>query len=122
MDFLTSNGLLMDTTRQKKIGRLIQKDMSEMFQREVKELALGALVTVTVARVTPDMGIARVYLSIFPPNRKDEVFDNIKKHTSQIRYLLGQRTGKQLRIIPELEFYIDDSLDYIDNIDRLLKE
>lgn len=112
----------MDTTRQKKIGRLIQKDMSEMFQREVKELALGALVTVTVARITPDLGIARIYLSIFPPNRKDEVFNNIKEHGSQIRYLLGQRAGKQLRIIPELEFYIDDSLDYIDNIDRLLKE
>jgi ribosome-binding factor A len=112
----------MDTTRQKKIGRLIQKDMSEMFQREVKELAMGSLVTVTVARVTPDLGGARVYLSIFPPNRKEEVYENIKKHASQIRFTLGQRAGKQLRVIPELEFFIDDSLDYIDNIDKLLKE
>jgi ribosome-binding factor A len=112
----------MDTTRQKKIGRLIQKDMSEMFQREVKELTIGSLVTVTVARVTPDLGVARVYLSIFPPNRKEEVFENIKKHASHIRFTLGQRAGKQLRVIPELEFYIDDSLDYIDNIDKLLKE
>lgn len=112
----------MDTTRQKKIGRLIQKDMSEMFQKEVKELALGSLVTITVVRVTPDLGIARVYLSIFPPQRKEEVFNNIKDHNSQIRYTLGQRAGKQLRVIPELEFYIDDSLDYIENIDRLLKE
>jgi len=112
----------MDTTRQKKIGRLIQKDMSEMFQREVKELSLGSLVSVTVARVTPDLGIARIYLSIFPSERKEEVFNNIKQHTSQIRFTLGQRVGKQLRVIPELEFYIDDSLDYIDNIDRLLEE
>jgi ribosome-binding factor A len=112
----------MDNTRQKKIGRLIQKDMSEMFQREVKELTLGALVTVTVARVTPDLGIARVYLSIFPTERKEEVFNHINDHASQIRFTLGQRAGKQLRVIPGLEFYIDDSLDYIDNIDRLLKE
>ena len=112
----------MDTTRQKKIGRLIQKDMSEMFQREIKELSLGSLVSVTVVRVTPDLGIARVYLSIFPSERKEEVFNNIKQHNSQIRFTLGQRTGKQLRVIPELEFFIDDSLDYIDNIDRLLKE
>ncbi|PWE00525.1 30S ribosome-binding factor RbfA [Marinilabilia rubra] len=112
----------MDTTRQKKIGRLIQKDMSEMFQREVKEFSLGSLVSVTVVRVTPDLGIARVYLSIFPPDRKDEVFNNIKQHASQIRFTLGQRAGKQLRVIPDLEFYIDDSLDYIDNIDRLLNE
>lgn len=93
-----------------------------MFQREVKELSLGSLVSVTVVRVTPDLGIARVYLSIFPSERKDEVFNNIEQHASQIRFNLGQRAGKQLRVIPELEFYIDDSLDYIDNIDRLLKE
>ncbi len=112
----------MDTTRQKKIGRLIQKDMSELFQREVKEVTVGALVSVTVVRVTPDLGIARVYLSIFPTDRKEEVYKTIVEHTSQIRFALGKRAGKQLRVIPELEFYIDDSLDYIDNIDRLLKE
>ncbi|MFO8002086.1 MAG: 30S ribosome-binding factor RbfA [Marinilabilia sp.] len=112
----------MDTTRQKKIGRLIQRDISEMFQREVKELTLGSMVSVTVVRVTPDMAIARIYLSIFPPARKEEVFNHIREHNSQIRYTLGQRAGKQLRIIPELEFFIDDSLDYIDNIDRLLNE
>jgi len=112
----------MDSTRQKKIGRLIQKDMSEMFQREVKEVTAGALVSVTVVRVTPDLGIARVYLSIFPTDRKQEVYEKIKEHASQIRFALGKRAGKQLRVIPELEFFIDDSLDYIDNIDRLLQE
>ena len=112
----------MDTTRQKKIGRLIQRDMSEMFQREVKELTRGSMVSVTVVRVTPDLAIARIYLSIFPSDRKDEIFNHIKENNSRIRYSLGQRAGKQLRIIPELEFYVDDSLDYIDNIDRLLND
>ncbi len=112
----------MDSTRQKKIGRLIQKNMSEMFQREIKEMALGSLVSVTTARVTPDLGIARIYLSIFPSERKDEVYNHINEHASQIRYTLGQRVGKQLRVIPELQFYIDDSLDYLDNIDRLLND
>jgi ribosome-binding factor A len=113
---------IMDTTRQKKIGRLLQKDFSDMFQKEIKAFALGSLVSVTVVRVTPDLGIARVYLSIFPAERKDEVFEHIKKHRSEIRFALGKRVGKQLRIIPDLEFYIDDSLDYIDNIDRLLND
>ncbi|MFW6043815.1 MAG: 30S ribosome-binding factor RbfA [Marinilabiliaceae bacterium] len=112
----------MDTTRQKKIGRLIQQDMSEMFQREIREMAMGSMVSVTLVKVTPDLAIARVYLSIFPSDRKEEVFNHIKENNSTIRYTLGKRAGKQLRIIPELEFYIDDSLDYIDNIDRLLNE
>jgi len=112
----------MDSTRQKKIGRLIQKDMSEMFQREVKELVQGTMVTVTVVRVTSDLGIARIYLSIFPGDKKEEVFNSITQNASRLRYVLGTRVGKQLRVIPELEFYIDDSLDYIDNIDRLLNE
>jgi len=93
-----------------------------MFQREVKEVTAGALVSVTVVRVTPDLGLARVYLSIFPTDRKQEVYEKIKEHASQIRFALGKRACKQLRVIPELEFFIDDSLDYIDNIDRLLQE
>jgi ribosome-binding factor A len=112
----------MDSTRQKKIGRLLQKDISEMFQRELKELVLGSLVSVSVVRVTPDLGLARIYLSIFPPDKKEEVFNNLVEHTSRVRYALGRRVGKQLRIIPELEFFQDDSLDYLENIDRLLKE
>ncbi len=112
----------MDSTRQKKIGRLIQKEMSEIFQREVREIIMGTMVSVTVARITSDLSVAKVYLSIFPPQNKEEVYKNIVKHASAIRYTLGQRVGKQLRVIPELQFYIDDSLDYIENIDSLLKE
>jgi ribosome-binding factor A len=111
----------MESTRQKKIGKLLQRDLSEMFMREAREYTLGAMVSVTVVRVTADLSIARVYLSIFPTNKKDEVFNNITENTSKLRYFLGQRVGKQLRVIPELQFFVDDSLDYIDNIDRLLK-
>lgn len=112
----------MDSTRQKKIGRLIQKEMSEIFQREVREIVMGTMVTVTVARVSPDMGLAKIYLSIFPPQNKEEVFKSIISHGSSLRYMLGQRVGKQLRVIPDLQFFIDDSLDYIEKIDGLLKE
>lgn len=112
----------MDTTRQKKINRLLQKEISELFQKEVKEVALGVLVTVTVVRISPDLGQAKVYLSLFPTNNIKEVFENIIEHTPNIRFALGKRVGKQMRIVPELKFFLDDSLDYLENIDRLLKE
>ncbi len=111
----------MESTRQKKIGKLLQRDLSEMFQREAKEFTHGAMVSVTVIRVTADLSIAKVYLSIFPTGKKEEVFSIINENANKLRYFLGQRVGKQLRVIPELHFFIDDSLDYIDNIDRLLK-
>ena len=111
----------MESTRQKKIGKLLQRDISEMFQREARDHTKGAMVSVTVVRVTTDLSIAKVYLSIFPTGKKEEVFEHITENASQLRYFLGQRVGKQLRVIPELHFFIDDSLDYIDNIDRLLK-
>lgn len=112
----------MDSTRQKKISRLIQKELSEVFQRDVREATLGTMVSVTTARVSPDLGLAKVYLSIFPGEQKATVFSAIKEHQVKIRHLLAQRVGKQLRVIPELHFYIDDSLDYLENIDRLLKD
>ncbi len=93
-----------------------------MFQREVQELAQGSLVSVTAVRVTSDMSIARVYLSIFPGDKKNDIFNNIVEHTSRVRYALGKRVGKQLRIIPGLEFFMDDSLDYLEHIDQLLNE
>jgi len=112
----------MESTRQKKIGKLLQRDLSEMFQREAREFALGTMVSVTVVRVTADLSIAKVYISIFPTGKKDDVFNNILENASTLRYMLGQRVGKQLRVIPELHFFIDDSLDYIDNIDKLLND
>lgn len=112
----------MDTTRQNKISRLIQKDIAEILQREGQELFRGIMVSVTSVRISPDLSIARVYLSIFPSEKGTETLKEIKTHQSRIRGLLGLKVGKQLRIVPQLDFHIDDSLDYIDNIDRLLKE
>ena len=110
----------MDSTRQKKIGRLVQKEMGEIFRSEVREIIMGTMVSVTTARVTSDLGVAKIYISIFPTEHKDEVFESIRQNNSTIRFLLGKRVGKQLRVIPELQFYIDDSLDYAENIDNLL--
>lgn len=112
----------MDTTRQNKVSRLVQRELSEIFQREVSDILLGTMVSVTTTRISPDMGNAKVYLSIFPTGNKAAVFKNIEKDSSRIRFLLGKRVGKQMRIIPELQFFIDDSLDYAQRIDELLKD
>lgn len=109
----------MDTTRQQKINRLIQKELSELFRKETAQMR-GVLVTVSTVRVTPDLGLAKVYLSIFPSEQGKEILANIKNSVKTLRYELGQKVGKQLRVIPELAFYLDDSLDYLENIDRLL--
>lgn len=111
----------METTRQSKISRLIQKDLSELFQRECREFCIGSMVSVTVVRISPDLSVAKVYLSIFPSGKAQEVIDAIQKGTSQIRFNLGKKVGKQLRIVPELKFFVDDSLDYAENINDLLK-
>jgi len=112
----------MESTRQKKISRLLQRELSEIFMKEAKALTLGTMVSVSKVRVSPDLGLARAYVSIFPSNKKDEVFAEIDKQTSGVRRHLGMRVGKQLRIVPNLQFFVDDSLDYIDNIDRLLND
>lgn len=109
----------MDTTRQQKINRLIQKELSEIFRKETQQMR-GVLVTVSAVRVTPDLGLAKVYLSIFPSENGKEILKNIKESVKTLRYNLGLKVGKQLRVIPELVFYLDDSLDYVENIDRLL--
>ena len=110
----------METTRQQKINRLIQKELGEIFLIETKQLK-GVLVSVSRVRVSPDLGLAKAYLSIFPSQEGEAIIKNIKASAKTIRYDLGQRIGKQVRVIPELAFYIDDSLDYIENIDKLLR-
>ena len=81
---------------------------------------MGKMISVTTVRVSPDLAIAKSYISIFPTENRREVLKQVRIANPRIRGLLGRRVGKQLRVVPELEFYIDDSLDYIDNIDRLL--
>lgn len=111
----------MESTRQSKISRLIQKELAEIFQKASRELFQGKMISVTTVRVTSDLSLARVYLSIFPSEKGSEMLSEIKQISPKIRFELGKKTGKQLRVIPALEFFIDDSLDYIDHIDSLLK-
>ena len=114
----------METKRQNKIARLIQKEMSEIFLGMTRQMhnTLDTLVTVTVVRVSPDLSVAKIYLSIFPSEKSQELLEFIRSKSVPIRHDLSQRTRFQLRIVPELSFFLDDSLDYIDHIDQLLKE
>lgn len=109
----------MESTRQQKIARLIQKELCDIFQQQTKAMP-GILVSVSAVRISPDMSICRVYLSIFPSERSAEIIANINNNTKQVRFELGNRVRHQLRIIPELKFFVDDSLDYIEHIDELL--
>lgn len=111
----------METTRQNKISRLIQKELSEIFLLQTKSMN-GVLVSVSAVRISPDMSIARVYLSVFPSGWSQEIVKNINDNMKSIRYELGTRVRHQLRIIPELKFFVDDSLDYAERIDELLKK
>ena len=109
----------METTRQQKVNSVLQKDLAEILLREV--VVPNTMVSVTSVNITPDMSIARVNLSIFATNDKTAVLKQIQTKKSEIRYLLGERVKNQLRIVPDLQFFIDDSLDRIDRIDELLK-
>lgn len=111
----------MDSVRQNKVSRLIQRDLSEMFQKECKEYTEGAMVSVTTVRVSPDLSYAKVYLSIFPSDLVEKTMAMLNEKNKAIRFVLGKKVGKQMRIIPELRFFVDDSLDYIERIDQLLK-
>ena len=110
----------METTRQNKIARLLQKELSEIFLLQTKAMP-GVLVSVSDVRISTDMIIARVYLSVLPSDKSEEMVKNINNNMKSIRFELGTRVRHQLRIIPELKFFVDDSLDYIEKIDALLK-
>jgi ribosome-binding factor A len=111
----------MESIRQNKISKLIQKELAEIFRSESRSLFGGAFITVTVVRVSPDLGVAKVYLSIMGNNSK-AALKMVIDQTKVIRKLVGLKVGKQLRVIPELHFYIDDSLDYAMKIEELLKK
>ena len=111
----------MQETRQNRISRLLQKELATIFQSQTRMMH-GVMVSVTRVRVSPDVSICTAYLSIFPSDKGEEMLKNIIANDKAIRYDLGQRVRNQLRIIPELRFFIDDSLDYIEHIDELLKK
>ena len=110
----------MQETRQNKIARLLQKELSIIFQEQTRSMH-GVMVSVTRVKISPDLSVCTAYLSIFPSERGEELLNNINKNEKQVRYELGTRVRHQMRIIPELRFFIDDSLDYIERIDELLK-
>lgn len=112
--------IIMQETRQNKIARLLQKELSIIFQQQTRMMR-GVMVSVTRVRVSPDLSICTAYLSIFPSEKGEEIINNITTNEKAIRYELGTKVRHQLRIIPELRFFIDDSLDYIERIDELLK-
>jgi len=113
----------MTNIRQNKVARLIQKELSDIFLQNASAMFNNAMISVTVVRMSPDFSLAKVYLSIFNTQCSDqEVFENIQLQKKQIRNLLGQKIRKQVRIIPEIAFFIDDSLDYFNKIDDLLKK
>ncbi|MBK9291518.1 MAG: 30S ribosome-binding factor RbfA [Bacteroidetes bacterium] len=111
----------METKRQQRIARLIQKDLSELLLRELADLVHGCMITVTKVHVTPDLSLARIYLSIFGVQDKKAKVQEFNQRSREIRGFLGSKLRHQLRLIPELQFREDDSLDYIERIDNLLK-
>ena len=112
----------METQRQKKIAGVIQKDIVDILQRAAIDGGLkGTLISVSKVAVTTDLSIAKVYVSIFPVKDAQELLEGIKSNQPLIKHELSQRTRNQLRRVPELLFFIDDSLDYIENIEKSLK-
>ncbi|MCZ4407882.1 30S ribosome-binding factor RbfA [Cryomorphaceae bacterium 1068] len=114
----------MPSIRQEKVAKLIQQELAIIFQQHSRDLFGGAFITVTVVRMSPDLGFAKTFLSFFAPGKesKEEILEIVRAKSSKIRGILGNKVGKQLRIVPELAFFIDDSLDYSEKIDDLLKE
>ena len=112
---------IMQETRQARICRMLQKELASIFQAQTRMMP-GVLVSVTRVRISPDLSICTANLSVFPSERGEEIIKNIQANEKQIRYELGTRVRNQLRIIPELRFFIDDSLDYLEKIDELLKK
>ena len=111
----------MDSTRQNKIARLIQKELSDIFLLQTKSMK-GVIVSVSEVRISPDLSIAKAYLSVFPSEKGEEIVKNINNNMKSIRYELGTRLRYQLRIIPEIKFFVDETLDMLDHIDELLKK
>ena len=109
----------MQETRQNRIARMLQKELAEIFQSQTRMMR-GVMVSVTRTKISPDLSICTAYLSIFPSEKAEELLANIQRNEKSVRYELGRRIRNQVRIIPELRFFINDSLDYLERIDSLL--
>ena len=109
-----------ESTRQRKVGRQLQRDVAEILQQHGMNTYHGAMITVTSVRMSPDLALAKIWVSIYPSTRTTEVLELLQKQIKTIRGELGRRVAKQLRIVPEIMFQVDDSLDYVERIDELL--
>ncbi len=112
----------MESIRLNKVSRMIQKELSDIFQRESHSLFNGNMISVTVVRMSPDLMLAKVYVSIFAPSGKENAFPLLNENKKAIRHQLGNKIRHQVKAIPELAFFVDDSLEYADRIDELLKK
>jgi len=113
---------LMESTRQKKVSRLVQKELSVIFQQLTQEILGNIMVSVTIVRISPDLADANIFLSIFPVDDPVEALKVVKSNTIMIRKKLGESIRNQLRIVPAIQFHLDDSAAYAEEIDRLLKK
>lgn len=111
----------MDSTRQQKVARLIHRELAEVLQREGQGMVLQSMVTVTEVRITPDLSIARVFISVFPPEKRQSALQQVNDSKKDLRMKLAARVRNQLRVVPDLHFFIDDTLDQAERIDALLK-
>ena len=112
---------MLESKRQQKISRLIQRDLGEIFQKDAKGYFSNAFITVTKVRVSPDLSLAKAYLSLMLVQDKEDFIQHMNEMKGLVRRFLGERIGKKIRIVPDLHFYLDDSAEYADNIDRILK-
>lgn len=108
-----------ESKRQQRFAGVIQQDLAELFQREGTKWAAGHFITITRVRMTPDLSIARVYLSFLDSKQATEGLESIRQQASEIRYKLGQRIKDHARIVPQLEFFIDDTNEYVEHMDKL---
>ena len=112
----------MGTLRQKKYSSFIQKELAEIFQRDVKNLLTNNILSVHRVEISPDLGVAKIYLGMLMAGNKDEMFMQVNNHKSEIRKALGKRIGKHVRRVPELIFYLDEGADYADRIEDILNK
>jgi ribosome-binding factor A len=112
----------MESKRQQKFAGVIQQDLAEIFQREGMNFLPNTLVTITKVRVTPDLAIARVFLSFFNSVDAAASLSTVKVHASEIRYKLGAKIKNQVRVVPQLEFFVDDTNDYVEKMDQLFDQ
>ena len=110
-----------ETNRQRKIAGVLQKDLVDVLQKAAQDRMQGVIISVSKVSVTPDLGIAKVYLSVFPSDKRNAIVEGVKSNSPLIRHELAKRTRNQLRRMPELLFFGDDSLDYIEEIDKSLR-